>query len=73
MDIMGFVTRMWEEHRHASIGVILGLCVGICFASFGFWKTLVVLICILIGLGIGKLVDNKGGWSNIWKNFNDNE
>ncbi len=73
MDIMGFLTRMWEEHRNASIGVILGLLVGVCFASFGFAKTLVVLICIVIGLIIGKIVDAKGGWSKLWKNFNENE
>lgn len=73
MDIMGFLTKMWEEHRNASIGVIIGLLVGVCFASFGFGKTLVVLICLVIGLVIGKLVDKKGGWSNLWKSFNDNE
>lgn len=73
MDIMGFLTRMWEEHRNASIGVILGLLVGVCFASFGFAKTLVVLICIAIGLIIGKVVDAKGGWSKLWKSFNENE
>ena len=73
MDIMGFLSKMWENHRNASIGVIIGLCVGICFAAFGFWKTVVVLICILIGLLIGKIVDKKGGWSSLWQSFKEKE
>ena len=53
MDIMGFLARMWENHRNASIGVIIGLLVGLCFVSFGFWKTVVVAVCLLIGLLLG--------------------
>ena len=73
MDIMGFLTRMWENHRNASIGVIIGLLVGLCFVSFGFCKTVVVAVCLLIGLLLGRLVDKDGGWKGFVKKFKNNE
>ena len=69
MDIMGFLSQMWENHRNACIGVIIGLLVGLCFVTFGFWKTVIVFICLLIGLLIGRFIDKDGGWKNFIKNL----
>lgn len=73
MDVMGFLAQLWENHRNACIGVIVGLLIGLCFVSFGFWKTVVVAICLLIGLLIGRFIDRDGGWKNFIEHFKRNE
>lgn len=73
MDIMGFLTYLWNNHRNASVGVIIGLCIGICFATFGFLKTVVVLFCLAVGLLVGLMVDKNGGWKKIAKNYRNNK
>ncbi len=64
---------MWEQvielllvqHRGKTIGVALGLLASILFVSFGFWRTLFIIICITVGYFIGKQLDDKknfDGW-----------
>ena len=48
MDVMGFLTQLWENHRNACIGVVVGLL-------------------------IGRVIDNGGGWKNFIENFKRNE
>jgi len=58
---------MWEkvipflivEHRGKTIGVLLGLLASILFVTFGFWRTIFIIICIVVGYFIGKQVDEK--------------
>lgn len=64
---------MWEkwvqfllvEHRGKTIGVLLGLLASILFVTFGFWRTVFIIICIAVGYFIGKQLDenkNFDGW-----------
>lgn len=52
-----FLNLIWEEHRGKTIGVAIGLVAAILFLSFGFWKTLFIIIFIVLGYIIGKRVD----------------
>ncbi len=57
---------MWEnilselliKHRGKTIGIALGLIASILFVSFGFWKTMFIVICIGLGYLIGKGLDD---------------
>jgi uncharacterized membrane protein len=56
---------MWERiideiitrHRGKALGVLLGLVASILFVSFGFWKTILIVICIGAGYLLGKNID----------------
>lgn len=58
---------MWEkwipyllvEHRGKTIGVLLGLLAAIMFVTWGFWRTIFIIICIAVGYFIGKQLDEK--------------
>ena len=50
---------LWREHRGASLGVLLGLGLGSSVLAFGFWQTLFVTICCLVGLWLGRELDTK--------------
>jgi uncharacterized membrane protein len=50
----------WILHRPRTfIGVITGFLGGICFHFLGFWDTLVLIGCVLIGLLVGKYLDER--------------
>ncbi len=58
---------MWEnilsellvKHRGKTIGIALGLTASILFVSFGFWKTIFIIICIGVGYLLGKSIDDE--------------
>ena len=57
-DMKNFMEAVWKNHRGRFIGTITGLFIGLSVLVFGFFKTLFVLICAVIGLYIGGKVDN---------------
>ncbi|HWQ74013.1 MAG TPA: DUF2273 domain-containing protein [Syntrophomonas sp.] len=52
------ILALISEHRGKVIGVSLGLLASILFISYGFWRTLFILLCIFTGYYIGKKIDN---------------
>ena len=50
---------LWREHRGASLGLMLGLGLGVSVLAFGFWRTLFVTLCCLVGLWLGRELDTK--------------
>lgn len=50
-----------EEHRGKAIGILLGLVAGILVISYGFWRTLFIIFCIVLGYFIGKRLDDNQG------------
>ncbi len=50
---------LFNKNRGKCIGVAAGLIIGIFVLVIGFFKTLFLIICILLGYYIGKKVDNK--------------
>lgn len=58
---------MWEkilvyilqEHRGKTIGIVLGLIASIIFITYGFWRSIFVIFCIVVGYLIGKKIDEN--------------
>lgn len=59
MDIKLLLEEAWHNHRGKLVGTILGIIIGISILLFGFFKTLFIIICGLVGLFVGKRVDEK--------------
>ncbi len=53
-----------EEHRGKALGILLGLIASILFISYGFWRSLFVIICIILGFFIGKRIDENKSFDN---------
>ena len=49
--------QLWQNHRGRTVGLITGLVVGAAILCIGFWRTLFVLGCGLVGLWIGIQLD----------------
>ncbi|TZE83446.1 DUF2273 domain-containing protein [Calorimonas adulescens] len=47
-----------EKHFGKIVGMILGLLFAVLVIAVGFWKTVFVLFCILLGYFFGKIIDN---------------
>ena len=58
-DVKLFIEAAWENHRGKTAGTLLGLVLGIAILLFGFWNTVFVLLCAMIGLFIGIKVDRN--------------
>ena len=56
-DIKELVLAAWKSHRAAMSGTLLGIVLGVAVLLFGFWKTVFVLFCGLIGMFIGSRLD----------------
>lgn len=55
--------QLWQNHRGRTVGLITGLVVGAAILCIGFWRTLFVLGCGLVGLWIGIQLDRgKISW-----------
>lgn len=63
----GFLAKNWGKLA----GGLLGLIAAILFLTVGFWPTILILFCTLMGLLIGWLVDRlaNGKIGNIFDGF----
>ncbi len=57
MNYVDWCKQFYAAHPGLCLGVAGGVLLGLSFAVFGFWKTLVVLICAALGLFIGLRLD----------------
>lgn len=69
MDLGEFFGQLWDNHRGKIIGVLAALLIGIIILSFGFWRSLFLLACILVGLFIGHHVDAKASIKKTLRKF----
>ncbi|HMM21269.1 MAG TPA: DUF2273 domain-containing protein [Selenomonadales bacterium] len=51
--------ELWQQHSGKIVGVTAGLVLGILIITFGFFRTLFVLFCVIAGYVIGKRIDEK--------------
>ncbi|MBR3623733.1 MAG: DUF2273 domain-containing protein [Selenomonadaceae bacterium] len=56
-DIELELKNLWNNHRKASFGLLLGILLGAFVLTFGFFNTLFVVLCAVLGLLIGKQLD----------------
>lgn len=57
--IKNFVIDLFESHRTRKIGFIAGLLTGVAILTIGFFNTLFIALCGLIGLFAGSRFDSK--------------
>ena len=56
-EIKVLAAELWQKHRCKTCGLFLGLVIGAAILLFGFWNTVFVLVCGLLGLMIGIRMD----------------
>lgn len=56
---------LWRNHRGKTAGTILGIILGSAVLCFGFWRTVFVLCCGLVGLFVGTRMDQGEDILNI--------
>lgn len=59
MEMKLFLADAWQNHRGKLVGTVLGVVLGASIMIFGFFKTVFIMLCALIGLFVGKKVDDK--------------
>jgi len=63
------IQELLETHRGKVLGAIFGLIIGLLIIVFGFWKTVFIIVCILIGYFLGKRFDDGGSPGDWWDRF----
>ena len=58
-SLKGFFDDCFTRYRTRKIGFILGMITGIAILMFGFFNTMFVVLCGLIGLFVGSRFDGK--------------
>jgi len=56
-EILTEIRNLWDNHKSASLGVLLGLLFGVFVLVFGFWNMIFVALCAGLGLFIGAKRD----------------
>ncbi len=51
--------EIWQQHSGKILGVSLGFILGVLIISFGFFRTLFVMLCVIAGFVVGKRIDEK--------------
>ena len=57
--IRNFVIDLFESHRTRKIGFITGLITGGAILLLGFFNTLFIFLCGVVGLFVGSRFDSK--------------
>ena len=57
--IKNFVIDLFKGHRTRKVGLIVGLFTGVAILIIGFFNTLFIALCGLIGLFVGSRFDSK--------------
>ena len=58
-SIKKFVADFFETYCSRKVGFILGAITGVAILLFGFFNTLFVVLCGLVGLFVGSRFDSK--------------
>lgn len=65
MDFKALWEDMWNKSPGKLLGTLLGVLLGIGIILFGLFNTLFVLLCGLVGLYVGKRVDEKSDFADL--------
>lgn len=58
-----------DNHRGKLLGLVLGLVISLLIISFGFWKSILVILCVIAGFFLGKRFDEGGGPGDWWERY----
>jgi uncharacterized membrane protein len=59
MDFFDQIASWMRENPGKTVGVAIGFIVGVLLFAVGWWKTLIILILVLVGYIIGKSRDEN--------------
>lgn len=59
MEFSRFISDLFNENPGKTVGAAVGLILGVLILIFGFLKILVIIIFMLLGIIIGKMVDDR--------------
>ncbi|MBO8168198.1 MAG: DUF2273 domain-containing protein [Thermoanaerobacteraceae bacterium] len=65
MDWNELINEIWRHHRGKLLGAVIGLTFGLLTAIVGFWQTLFISICIVIGYVVGKRMDEHESFRDL--------
>lgn len=51
--------EIWQLHSGKIVGVTIGFAIGLLILTFGFFRTLFILLCVIAGYIVGKRIDEK--------------
>lgn len=51
--------EVWQQHSGKILGIILGLILGVFIITVGFFRTIFILLCAVVGYIVGKKIDEK--------------
>ncbi|SDF09959.1 DUF2273 domain-containing protein [Sporolituus thermophilus] len=51
--------EIWQQHSGKILGAAIGFLLGIFIITFGFIRTIFVLLCVIGGYVVGKRIDEK--------------
>ncbi|AVQ35547.1 DUF2273 domain-containing protein [Staphylococcus kloosii] len=58
------VIDIFKSFKWRIIGFLAFLIIAILFLTLGFWKTILIIVLCLIGIGIGYMKDRKQDFLN---------
>ncbi|HUW64312.1 MAG TPA: DUF2273 domain-containing protein [Spirochaetia bacterium] len=61
--------EFFGRHRGKVVGVVLGLLFGLLLVTWGFFKTVFVALCVVLGYLIGKRLDDHFDFRDILNRF----
>lgn len=53
--------RLLAEHWGKVLGGLIGFTIGILIITVGFWRSMLLFVCIALGVFLGKLYDRHDG------------
>lgn len=53
------IMEIWQLHSGKVVGIAAGFIIGILIITLGFFNTLFVMLCTVIGFIVGKRIDQK--------------
>ncbi len=59
MNFTRYITEWINLNPGKAVGIIVGLALGLLILTFGFIKTLIIILFMLLGFIIGKMVDER--------------
>ncbi|MBF7016500.1 DUF2273 domain-containing protein [Staphylococcus durrellii] len=63
-DSTQIVIDLFKTFKWRIIGFLAFLIIAILFLTLGFWKTILIIVLCLIGIGIGYMKDRKQEFLN---------
>ncbi|EGQ1664581.1 DUF2273 domain-containing protein [Staphylococcus pseudintermedius] len=64
-DSVGQFAKILQSYKWRIIGFFFFLIIAILFLTLGFWKTILIIVLCLIGIGVGYIKDRTQDFLNL--------